>query len=54
VQIFCRLCFGTPDFLTANRQLTDADSAILLVASEKCSRLGFGGFESSSMLLSWQ
>ena len=35
----------------SDRQLTDADGVISLVASEKCSRLGFG---SSRMLLSWQ
>ena len=33
----------------SDRQLTDADGVISLVASEKCSRLGFG---SSRMLLS--
>jgi hypothetical protein len=51
MQFFCRLVFGTPDFPTANRQLTDADGVISLDASEKYSRLGFA---SSKMLLSWQ
>ena len=41
--------FWHPRF--SDRQLTDADGVISLVASEKCSRLGFG---SSRMLLSWQ
>ena len=41
--------FWHPRF--SDRQLADADGVISLVASEKCSRLGFG---SSRMLLSWQ
>jgi hypothetical protein len=48
---FSWLCFGTPDFSTANSQMRMALFHISLVASENCSRLGFG---SSRMLLSWQ
>ena len=46
---FLSAVFWHPRF--SDRQLTDADGVISLVASEKCSRLGFG---SSRMLLSWQ
>jgi hypothetical protein len=48
----CRFFLGCvlhPRF--SDHQLTDADGVISLVASEKCSRLGFG---SSRMFLSWQ
>jgi hypothetical protein len=50
VQIFCRLCFGTPVFPTANSQMRMALFHWWLPKNAA----GYVGFASYKMLLSWQ